>query len=93
MTDAAAAPNRPRRSTGPGPPGSVPRMSTADSLRDRRPVRRVVADEDAPADSRKWPASIPAVAQVLREGLELVAHWRRYLEEPMRYLRHVIEPD
>lgn len=28
------------------------------------------------------------------EELELVAHWRRYhLEEPMRYLRHVIDTD
>jgi hypothetical protein len=25
--------------------------------------------------------------------LELVAHWRRYLQEPMRYLRHVIDTD
>lgn len=24
------------------------------------------------------------------DDLELVAHWRRYLEEPMRYLRHVL---
>ena len=27
------------------------------------------------------------------EDLELVAHWRRYLDEPMRYLRHVIDVD
>lgn len=27
------------------------------------------------------------------QDLELVTHWRRYLEEPMRYLRHVIETD
>lgn len=40
-------------------------------LRDRRPVRRVVADESAPEDRRAWPASVPAVAQVLDEGLEL----------------------
>jgi predicted ATPase len=25
------------------------------------------------------------------EELELVQHWRRYLEEPQRYLRHVID--
>jgi predicted ATPase len=25
--------------------------------------------------------------------LELVAHWRRYLDGPMRYLRHVIDAD
>ena len=36
---------------------------------DRRPVRRVVPD-DVPGDDR-WPASIPAVAQLLAEGLEL----------------------
>ena len=27
------------------------------------------------------------------EELELVTHWRRYLEEPLRYLRHVIDTD
>jgi predicted ATPase len=46
-------------------------MRTGDRLRDRRPVRRVVANERAPEDTRSWPASIPAVAQLLREGLEL----------------------
>ena len=25
------------------------------------------------------------------DDLELVAHWRRYLDSPMRYLRHVLE--
>ncbi|HEU4512917.1 MAG TPA: AAA family ATPase [Nocardioidaceae bacterium] len=39
-------------------------------VRDRRPVRRVVAD-DEPADRDRWPATIPAVAQLLDEGLEL----------------------
>ena len=48
-------------------------MSTGDWIRDRRPVRRVVADSEAPVDSQDWPASIPAVAQVLRDGLELPA--------------------
>ena len=48
-------------------------MTTADWVRDRRPVRRVVADEAAPVESRDWPASIPAVAQVLHDGLELPA--------------------
>jgi predicted ATPase len=24
------------------------------------------------------------------DELQLVAHWRRYLDEPMRYLRHVL---
>ena len=27
------------------------------------------------------------------EDLDLVAHWRRYLAEPMRYLRHVLDTD
>jgi hypothetical protein len=27
------------------------------------------------------------------DELELVAHWRRYLETPMRYLRHVIDAE
>lgn len=38
-------------------------------VRDRRPVRRVVADEHAERD--RWPATIPAVAQLLDEGLDL----------------------
>ena len=48
-------------------------MSGRDWIRDGRPVRRVVATSEAPVDSRDWPASIPAVAQVLRAGLELPA--------------------
>jgi hypothetical protein len=24
------------------------------------------------------------------DGLELVTHWKRYLAEPMRFLRHVL---
>lgn len=40
-------------------------------LRDRRPVRRVVATEYA--ERGRWPATIPAVAQVLDGGLELGA--------------------
>lgn len=38
-------------------------------VHDRRPVRRVVADEHA--DPSRWPATIPAVAQLLDEGLDL----------------------
>ncbi|HXH80113.1 AAA family ATPase [Nocardioides sp.] len=40
---------------------------------DRRPVRRVVAATDAPAPAGTWPLTIPAVAQVLTNGLELPA--------------------
>jgi predicted ATPase len=46
-------------------------MATDDWVRDRRPVRRVVADGSAPVGSQDWPASIPAVAQLLRDGLDL----------------------
>ncbi len=38
-------------------------------LLDRRPVRRVLANEYA--ERHRWPATIPAVAQILDEGLEL----------------------
>lgn len=31
--------------------------------------------------------------EVAWEELELVAHWRSYLDAPMRYLRHVVESD
>ncbi|WP_223690353.1 AAA family ATPase [Leifsonia poae] len=42
-----------------------------DRLFDDRPVRRVRAYADASWDATAWPASIPAVAQLLRDGLEL----------------------
>jgi predicted ATPase len=38
-------------------------------LTDRRPVRRVVANECAA--TTRWPATIPAVAQLLQQGMEL----------------------
>lgn len=38
---------------------------------DDRPVRRVEAGEPLPGD--EWPATVPAVAQVLRDGLDLPA--------------------
>lgn len=40
---------------------------------DRRPVRRVVAAADAPPLDGTWPGTIPAVAQVLTNGLDLPA--------------------
>jgi predicted ATPase len=40
-------------------------------LRDRRPVRRVAANEHA--EHGRWPATIPAVAQILEDGLDLAA--------------------
>jgi predicted ATPase len=35
------------------------------------PVRRVERDDDAAVDPRAWPATVPAVAQLLRDGLDL----------------------
>lgn len=46
-------------------------MRSGDPKIDRRPVRRVVPNDAASLESHTWPGSIPAVAQVLREGLEL----------------------
>jgi predicted ATPase len=40
-------------------------------VHDRRPVRRAVANEYAERD--RWPATIPAVTQILDEGLDLAA--------------------
>lgn len=37
----------------------------------RQPIVAVHAADDAPAAGAPWPASIPAVAQLLRDGLEL----------------------
>jgi predicted ATPase len=48
-------------------------MRAGDWVADRRPVRRVVANDSAPVGSRSWPASVPAVAQLLDEGLALPA--------------------
>lgn len=42
-----------------------------DPLRDRRPVRRVVATGDH--EPREWPVTIPAVSQLLEDGFELAA--------------------
>lgn len=49
-------------------------MPRRDWTRDRRVVRRVVARADAPRGGSAdavWPASVPAVAQVLTDGLEM----------------------
>ena len=40
---------------------------------DRRPVRRFRPDPGAPPPPPGWPTTVPAVAQLLREGLELPA--------------------
>ena len=43
------------------------------ALSDRRIVRRVAAGDYAPADRSDWPATVPAVASLLDDGLELAA--------------------
>jgi len=43
------------------------------SLEDSRPVRAFRPGPARPANPRRWPATVPAVAQILREGLELPA--------------------
>lgn len=48
-------------------------MGAGEGVRDRRPVRRVMVDVEAPVEGGGWGASIPAVAQVLHDGLELPA--------------------
>jgi predicted ATPase len=40
-------------------------------LRDRRAVRLIRQDPGSPVDTLRWPATVPAVAQLLRDGLEL----------------------
>lgn len=46
-------------------------MSEGAWLRDQRPVRRVVGNEHV--ERGVWPSTIPAVAQILDEGLDLAA--------------------
>lgn len=38
---------------------------------DRRPVRRIQRAEDAPVDWSSWPVTVPAVQQLLADGLDL----------------------
>jgi predicted ATPase len=38
---------------------------------DRRPVRRIERAEDAPLDWPGWPVTVPAVSQLLSDGLDL----------------------
>ena len=40
---------------------------------DARPVRAFLPGPDVRVDESRWPASVPALAQVLRDGLELPA--------------------
>jgi predicted ATPase len=46
-------------------------MGTRERTHGRQPVRRVVAAESAPVKGRSWPATVPAVAQLLTEGVDL----------------------
>jgi predicted ATPase len=47
------------------------RDQRARATADRRPVRRFRPDPGAPPPSDGWPLTVPAVGQLLREGLEL----------------------
>jgi predicted ATPase len=40
---------------------------------DERPVRAFRPDPDRPVAPDRWPASVPAAAHLLRDGLELPA--------------------
>ena len=46
---------------------------TASGEFDTRPVRAFLPGPDLRVDESAWPASVPALAQVLRDGLELPA--------------------
>lgn len=46
---------------------------TASGEFDTRPVRAFLPGPDLQVDASAWPASVPAMAQVLRQGLELPA--------------------
>ena len=46
---------------------------TASGEFDVRPVRAFLPGPDLRVDESAWPASVPAMAQVLRQGLELPA--------------------
>ena len=48
-------------------------LGVVDARWDRRPVRRVAGGEDAPSLDSGWPVTIPAVSQILTNGLELPA--------------------
>ena len=52
------------------------------ALSDRRIVRRVAAGEHAPADRTDWPATVPAVASPLDDGLDLAAGVTLLVGEP-----------
>ena len=71
---------------------------------DRRVVRLVRHDPANPVDPTRWPATVPAVEQLLCEGLELapgsiresrwedlhlVGAWRRFMTDPGSYFRHM----
>ncbi|WP_368496710.1 AAA family ATPase [Herbiconiux sp. A18JL235] len=46
-------------------------MSEQDWLTDSRAIREIVFFADAPAVAGSWPMTVPAVAQIRRDGLEL----------------------
>ena len=76
---------------------------------DARPVRAFLPGPDLRVDEIRvsaWPASVPALAQVLRDGLEfgpwgirpaswedlsLVVVWQQFMRDPQGFFRHLFE--
>jgi len=52
--------------------GTVPRNKSSRSEAGRS-IKAVRHDPGSPVDGDRWPATVPAVAQILRDGLELAA--------------------
>jgi predicted ATPase len=42
-----------------------------ESAADGRVIRLIHHDPESPVDTSRWPATVPAVEQMLREGLEM----------------------
>ncbi|MDX6301263.1 MAG: hypothetical protein QOF53_2477 [Nocardioidaceae bacterium] len=59
----------------------------------RGPVRHPLAAARGPARSPVARDGSRGLRETAYEELELVGHWRRFLEAPMRYLHHVIDVD
>jgi hypothetical protein len=62
-----------RRVRGRGHDGSVASGGSPGWEEDTRAFRLIRRDPASPADASAWPATVPAVAQVLREDLNLPA--------------------
>jgi hypothetical protein len=59
---------------------------------DRQVFRQIHRYGGGEVDMSRWPATVPAVAQILAEGLDLVvASWRQFLVRPQSFLRHLLD--